>query len=70
MKKLLFLIIFIVLCLPIKAQKPTIIYLVRHAEKVMTDPTNKDPFLTEKGDRKSTRLNSSHLDLSRMPSSA
>ena len=25
---------------------------------------------TEKGDRKSTRLNSSHLDLSRMPSSA
>ena len=56
MKKLLFLIIFIVLCLPIKAQKPTIIYLVRHAEKVTTDPTNKDPLLTEKGQKRALDL--------------
>ena len=32
-----------------------------------TDAPNADPRI---GDRKSTRLNSSHLDLSRMPSSA
>ena len=28
------------------------------------------PYITEAGDRKSTRLNSSHTDISRMPSSA
>jgi broad specificity phosphatase PhoE len=56
MKKLLFITIFIASCLPIKAQKTTVIYLVRHAEKVMTDPANKDPLLTEKGQQRALDL--------------
>jgi 2,3-bisphosphoglycerate-dependent phosphoglycerate mutase len=37
------------------AQKTTI-YLSRHAEKVLTDPTNKDPLLTDKGNERAQFL--------------
>ena len=56
MKNFLFLLIFSALSFQINAQKPTIIYLVRHAEKVTTDPANKDPLLTEKGQKRSLAL--------------
>jgi broad specificity phosphatase PhoE len=56
MKNFLFLLIFSALSFQINAQKPTIIYLVRHAEKVTTDPTNKDPLLTEKGQKRALDL--------------
>lgn len=56
MKNFLFLLIFSALSFQINAQKPTIIYLVRHAEKVTTDPTNKDPLLTEKGQQRALDL--------------
>ena len=42
---------------------------VRHVHAVEIDQ-ELEPMLHELGDRKSTRLNSSHLKLSRMPSSA
>jgi 2,3-bisphosphoglycerate-dependent phosphoglycerate mutase len=45
---LICLIIFFVFSTGLIAQKTTI-YLSRHAEKVLTDPTNKDPLLTDKG---------------------
>ena len=56
MKKALFLLIIIAFGFQIQAQNPTIIYLVRHAEKVTTDPTNKDPLLTEKGQKRALDL--------------
>jgi phosphohistidine phosphatase SixA len=56
MKKILFLLIIIAFGFQIHAQKPTIIYLVRHAEKVTTDPSNKDPLLTEKGQKRALDL--------------
>jgi broad specificity phosphatase PhoE len=56
MKKLFFLLLFLMINLTIKAQKPTIIYLVRHAEKVTNDPNNKDPQLTEKGQNRALDL--------------
>jgi broad specificity phosphatase PhoE len=56
MKKLIFISLFLMINLTIKAQKPTIIYLVRHAEKVTSDPNNKDPQLTEKGQKRAFDL--------------
>lgn len=56
MKILLILFSLLILSISTKAQKPTIIYLVRHAEKVTTDPTNKDPSLTEKGQKRALDL--------------
>jgi broad specificity phosphatase PhoE len=56
MKKCFLLLFILGLTISIKAQKSTIIYLVRHAEKVTTDPTNKDPLLTEKGQKRALDL--------------
>ena len=56
MKNLLFFLILIAFHFQINAQKPTVIYLVRHAEKVTTDPNNKDPLLTEKGQKRALDL--------------
>jgi broad specificity phosphatase PhoE len=39
-----------------KCQNSTTFYLVRHAEKVTTDPNNKDPLLTEKGEKRAISL--------------
>jgi phosphohistidine phosphatase SixA len=56
MKKLIFISLFLIINLSSKAQKLTTIYLVRHAEKNMTDPNNKDPQLTEKGQNRALDL--------------
>ena len=40
------------------------------AAQTMSDYVAYPPFVTSSVDRKSTRLNSSHTDISRMPSSA
>ena len=56
MKNLLFFLILVAFHFQINAQKPTVIYLVRHAEKVTTDPNNKDPLLTEKGQKRALDL--------------
>ena len=47
----------------------------RYAKRLRKDPNTltpeeRDKALTDPADRKSTRLNSSHTDISRMPSSA
>jgi broad specificity phosphatase PhoE len=39
-----------------KCQNSTTFYLVRHAEKVTTDPKNKDPLLTENGQKRAILL--------------
>jgi broad specificity phosphatase PhoE len=39
-----------------KCQSTTTFYLVRHAEKVTTDPNNRDPLLTEKGEKRAIFL--------------
>jgi 2,3-bisphosphoglycerate-dependent phosphoglycerate mutase len=59
MKPALFVIVmFLLLILPgivtaqktkASAKKPTVVYIVRHAEKVITDPNDRDPALTEEG---------------------
>jgi phosphohistidine phosphatase SixA len=49
MKKLIIILCFLAFNVSAQVEKPTIIYLVRHAEKVTTDPANKDPLLTENG---------------------
>ncbi|PHS53081.1 MAG: phosphoglycerate mutase [Lutibacter sp.] len=53
MKKFLFIIIILNLSIQIKAQSHeneiTTYYFIRHAEKIRTDTTNKNPNLTEKG---------------------
>ncbi len=56
MIKVLFFLIIIAFSFRVQAQKPTIIYLVRHAEKVTTDPNDKDPLLTEKGQKRALDL--------------
>lgn len=52
MKKILFLVIFILNTTFLVAQKneTTTYYLIRHAEKVRTDKTTKNPNLTEQGE--------------------
>ncbi|MGO4818115.1 histidine phosphatase family protein [Flavobacterium sp. W22_SRS_FP1] len=56
MKKILFL--FLLLSLNTRAQinSATTIYLVRHAEKVTDDPTNKNPTLTNSGKNRAIAL--------------
>ena len=56
MKHILFIISIIFLGFSVNAQKPTIIYIVRHAEKVTKDPTDKDPLLTENGQKRALDL--------------
>jgi phosphohistidine phosphatase SixA len=56
MKNLIIFIFLLGLSISTNAQKPTIIYVVRHAEKVTTDLTNKDPLLTEKGQKRAFDL--------------
>jgi broad specificity phosphatase PhoE len=56
MKKLFFISLFLMINLSLKAQKQTIIFLVRHAEKVLSNPSDKDPLLTEKGQKRALDL--------------
>jgi phosphohistidine phosphatase SixA len=56
MKKLFLILLIFAFPFSLKAQKSTIIYLVRHAEKVTSDPNNKDPQLTEKGQKRAIDL--------------
>jgi 2,3-bisphosphoglycerate-dependent phosphoglycerate mutase len=49
MKKLLFIILLFAFKISAQTASPTTIYLVRHAEKITTDPGNKDPLLSETG---------------------
>jgi broad specificity phosphatase PhoE len=56
MKKLLIILCFLAFNVSAQVEKPTIIYLVRHAEKVTTDATAKDPLLTEKGQKRALVL--------------
>jgi phosphohistidine phosphatase SixA len=56
MKNLIIVIFLLGLSISTNAQKPTIIYVIRHAEKVTTDLTNKDPLLTEKGQKRASDL--------------
>ncbi|SDX67278.1 histidine phosphatase family protein [Flavobacterium degerlachei] len=56
MKNILFLLLLICLSATAQSNLPTTIYLVRHAEKVTDDPTNKDPMLTENGENRAIAL--------------
>ena len=56
MKNLLLLFFFLGFYFTAKCQTPTTFYLVRHAEKVTTDPSNKDPMLTEDGQKRAMAL--------------
>lgn len=56
MKNLTILLFFLSLAFTGKSQNTTTIYLVRHAEKVTTDPANKNPLLTEQGQKRAKDL--------------
>ncbi len=56
MKNLFILIFIFGIHFTTKCQSSTTFYLVRHAEKVTTDPNNKDPLLTEKGEYRAISL--------------
>ena len=56
MKNLIILLFFLTLVHTGKSQSITTIYLVRHAEKVITDPANKNPMLTEQGQKRAKDL--------------
>ncbi|MFT5713696.1 MAG: phosphohistidine phosphatase SixA [Flavobacterium sp.] len=56
MKKILFLLLLLSLNTRAQSTSMTTIYLVRHAEKVTDDPTNKDPMLTENGENRAISL--------------
>ena len=56
MKNLFIFLLIFNLSISLKAQKSTFVYLVRHAEKVVTDPANKDPLLTEQGQKRALNL--------------
>ena len=49
-KKYLLLLIIILSNFNLKAQETTTYYLIRHAEKIRTDNSNKNPHLTKKGE--------------------
>ena len=51
-----FLILFLTISLFAQAEKPTRIYLVRHAEKVTSDPKDDNPLLTENGNKRALAL--------------
>lgn len=56
MKNLIVLILIFSIAFTANSQKATIIYVVRHVEKVTADPNNKDPFITDKGQQRSVDL--------------
>ena len=56
MKNLIILLFFISIIFTGKSQNTTTIYLVRHAEKVTIDPANKNPLLTEQGQKRAKDL--------------
>jgi broad specificity phosphatase PhoE len=56
MKKILFLLLLLSLYTRAQSNSATTIYLVRHAEKVTDDPTNKDPTLTNSGENRAIAL--------------
>ena len=51
-----FLLLFLTVGLFAQAEKPTRIYLVRHAEKVTSDPKDNNPLLTESGNKRAIAL--------------
>lgn len=51
-----FILLFLTISLFAQAEKPTRIYLVRHAEKMTSDPKDKDPLLTEYGNKRAIAL--------------
>lgn len=56
MKNFIILILLFIISFTANSQKATTIYLVRHAEKVTTDPNNKNPLITERGQQRSSDL--------------
>ncbi len=56
MKNFIILMLIFSISFTANSQKVTIIYLVRHAEKITIDPNNKDPLLTERGQQRSNDL--------------
>jgi phosphohistidine phosphatase SixA len=56
MKNILYLLLLLSLTTRAQTTSSTTIYLVRHAEKVTDDPTNKDPALTESGENRAIAL--------------
>jgi phosphohistidine phosphatase SixA len=56
MKKALILLSFLLFSFLAKSQTETTIYLVRHAEKVTTNPNEKNPLLTERGEKRALAL--------------
>lgn len=56
MKNILIFLFILGLSFNNKAQNPTTIYLVRHAEKVTDNPANKDTLLTQKGLKRALAL--------------
>jgi phosphohistidine phosphatase SixA len=55
-KYYILLLLFLSVTLFAQAEKPTRIYLVRHAEKMTIDPTDKDPLLTKNGTTRAIAL--------------
>jgi broad specificity phosphatase PhoE len=51
-----FLLLFLTVNLLAQAEKPTRIYLVRHAEKITSNPKDHDPLLTDSGTKRATAL--------------
>lgn len=51
-----FLLLFLSISLFAQAEKPTRIYVVRHAEKVTSDPKDNNPLLTENGKQRAIAL--------------
>jgi phosphohistidine phosphatase SixA len=56
MKNILFLLLLLSITTRAQTTSSTTIYLVRHAEKVTDDPTNKDPALTKSGENRAIAL--------------
>jgi 2,3-bisphosphoglycerate-dependent phosphoglycerate mutase len=58
MKKLftLFFVFMWVLVGAVAQDSPTVVYVVRHAEKITTDPNDNDPLLTEEGLKRAKKL--------------
>jgi broad specificity phosphatase PhoE len=56
MKKIITLLLLITLSISCNKDTTTKIYFVRHAEKVLTDPNNNNPALTEEGIQRSINL--------------
>ena len=65
-----FLVIIVMALLEIIAIRPATVYSISPMENTVIFETCDGPYRDWETDRKSTRLNSSHRSLSRMPSSA